>query len=117
MSKAATSIFIFGIYMLGEGAVLLTFPNILLQLVQIPETSEVWIRLAGIALLVLGYYYVQAARIELKEFFVWTIHARLAQFGVIMGLVLFGLGQPMILIFAAVEFVSGLWTWTTLKKT
>lgn len=116
MTKTAQSVFAFGVYMIGEGLVLLLAPNVLLQLVQLPQTSEVWIRLVGIALLVLGYYYIRAARSNITEFFNWTVHARLAQFAVITGLVTFGLGSPVILIFAGVEFASGLWTLSTLRK-
>lgn len=115
MSKTAQSVFLFGIYMLGEGLVLLLFPNVLLQLVQLPTTSEVWIRLVGVALLALGYYYVRAGRANLTAFFPWTVQVRFAQFAVIVGLVVFGIGQPVILVFAGVEAASGLWTLSTLK--
>jgi hypothetical protein len=116
MNKIAQSIFIFGLYMLGEGAILLLFPNLLLNLIDMPQTSEVWIRVAGLALCVLGYYYVRAARINLKEFFVWTVHMRLIQFVVIAGLVGFSIGPPAILMFSGVELASGVWTWLVLKK-
>ena len=96
--------------MLGEGAVLLIYPNLLLKIAGIPATGEVWIRLAGIALCVLGDYYIRSARANLTEFFGGAGHMRLLQFFIILVLVILKLGPPVILAFAAVEFASGIWT-------
>lgn len=114
MTKTAQTVFIFGIYMIAEGVALSLMPNVVLALAGLPETTEVWIRLVGMTLIILGYYYIRAARTGFTEFFKWTIHMRTAQFLAVLMFVALGFMQPAILIFSLVEFTSGIWTWTTL---
>ncbi|EKD85581.1 MAG: hypothetical protein ACD_37C00684G0007 [uncultured bacterium] len=116
MTYPAKTVLYFGIYLLFEGAILFFVPNVLLSLAGLPETNEVWIRLVGMSLLILGYYYIRSAYKELKEFFYWTVQIRILQFFVIISIVLFNLGEAVLISFAFVEFVSGLWTWRAIKK-
>ena len=69
MSKAAMTVFVFGIYLGFLGVVLLAAPNLLLNVFGLPETQEVWIRVTGMLVLVLSLYYTQTARLELINFF------------------------------------------------
>ena len=69
MSKSARTIFIFGLYLGFLGIVLLVTPNLLLGIFQLPSTNEVWIRVVGMLLFLLGIYYILAARKEMTEFF------------------------------------------------
>ena len=78
MSRSAFSIFVFGIYLVILGVLLVAMPNVLLSLVRIPPTHEVWIRLAGMLLLILAFFYIQVARNDITLFFRWTIYTRLS---------------------------------------
>ena len=78
MSRAAVSLFVFGIYLLVLGIVLLTVPNLFLAVFGLPPTTDVWIRVVGMLVDILGFYYVCAARAELQAFFEWTVSARMA---------------------------------------
>lgn len=115
MSQAAKSVLIFGFYMMGEGLILLLIPNILLTVVNISKTEEFWIRLLGLSLAVLGYYYIKAARAEMREFFSWSVHIRFIQFGVVALLISLGIVHPVIIFFSAIEFASGIWTYYSLQ--
>lgn len=116
VSPAALSVFVFGLYMAGEAAILMIAPNVLFSIVGLPATNEVWPRVVGVALAVFGYYYVRAARLELRSFFELTTQGRTLQFVLFVALVVSGVGQPMLLLFAGVEFASGVWTWFALKR-
>lgn len=116
MSYSAKTILVFGVYMLLQGAVLLVAPNVLLRLVQIPETTEIWVRTTGIAVIVLGFYYVSAARADLKQFFRWTVYMRTFQLLAFIALVVLGMGKPILLAFAGTEFLSGIWTLLALRS-
>src|SRR5438552_580768 len=48
MSRAAKSLFVFGVYLCSLGVILLLFPNWLLHFFGVPPTNEVWIRINGI---------------------------------------------------------------------
>src|SRR5919112_710025 len=78
MSRAARSLFVFGVYLFVLGLTLLLAPNPLLRLFGAPTTSEVWIRVVGMLVLCLSFYYVQAARGELTSFIRWTVWTRAA---------------------------------------
>ena len=59
------------------GITLIAVPNSLLSLLGLPAAREVWIHIVGVLTLILGYYFIRAARREMIDFMRWTIHARL----------------------------------------
>ncbi len=74
------------------------------------------LRVAGILLGLHGYFYIQAARQELKPFFPWTVHARLAAFVLFVAMVAFGLAQPIIVLFGIIDLAGAIWTWQALRS-
>ncbi len=61
-SRAGRSLFIFGIYLVLLGILLVGFPNFLLNVFGVPSSTEVWIRVSGILVIIIGYYDIQAGR-------------------------------------------------------
>ena len=55
MSSAARSVYAFSFYLFALGFVLTVAPNLLLRIFGIPETNEVWIRVVGMLVLLLGW--------------------------------------------------------------
>ncbi len=78
MSKSARSLFVFSVYLFILGIILIVIPNVLLRLFALQETNEVWIRVVGMLVFILGFYYYQASRSEIKKFFQWTVYGRTA---------------------------------------
>jgi hypothetical protein len=68
LSGPARTVFVFGVYLLLLGALLIVAPNSLLGLLRVAPTAEVWIRVLGMVVLLLGAYYVLAALAELRAF-------------------------------------------------
>ncbi len=114
-SRAALSIFIFGFYLAILGGIFILAPNVLLSLVYLPTTQEVWIRLVGFLLLVLSFYYLMAGRTDTSAFFQWTIYTRLAAIFYLVGFVVFDLISPIALIFWLGDLAGALWTWFALR--
>ena len=115
MSKAARSLLVFGIYMLVLGMVLVVLPNVLLALFGLAETQEVWIRVVGMLVIILGCYDVLAARSELLPFFEWSVPLRaivILFFGVFVWL---GYVAPVLLLFGVVDLAAAIWTWVALR--
>jgi hypothetical protein len=110
MNGAATSIRIFGIYLMLLGPIVIAAPNLVLALFGLPPTSEVWIRVVGLLAAILGYYYVQAARHDLVPFYRASVPARVAVFLGFGAFVLFGLVKPPLLLFGAVDLAGAAWT-------
>ena len=76
MSKAALSVFVFGLYVLLLGVLLVLVPNFVIGLFGVEPTTEVWIRVVGMVLFLVGIYYLVAARAELTALFRWTVPVR-----------------------------------------
>lgn len=115
MSRAALSVFVWGIYMLVVGATFLLAPNVALPLFGFPPTNEVWIRGMAMLAIALGYFYLRAAPQEMLQFFRWKVHGHI--FGVIcmVMFVILKLGPPMLLLFAGADLLAAVWTWLALR--
>jgi hypothetical protein len=116
MSQAAKSLFVFGIYLCGLGLTLLLVPNPILRVFGAPPTDEVWIRVNGMFVLCLSFYYVQAARSELTNFIRWTVWARVAVIFYFAAFVLLVSAPKALLLFGLVDLLAAAWTWLALKK-
>ena len=116
MSNSARSVFVFGLYLLVLSIVLLVGPNFLLGLFFLPPTTEVWIRISGMLVLFLGYYYIQAARHELTDFFRWTVHVRSTVIVFLAAFVLLGFASPTLILFGVVDLLGAIWTALALRS-
>ncbi len=115
MSKSATSVFVFAVYLYALGLVLVVVPNLLLGLFGIPKTDEVWVRVVGMLVLILGYYYSQAARMGLSDFFRLTVVGRTAVLLFFIAFVLAGFAPPVLILFGVIDFAAAMWTALALK--
>ncbi|MFN8382162.1 MAG: hypothetical protein U0V02_09495 [Anaerolineales bacterium] len=116
MSKSARSVFIFGLYLDILGIVLLVIPNILLGAFQLPSTNEVWIRVVGMLVFLLGIYYILAARKEMIDFFQWTVYLRSTVIFFFAVLVLFGYAKPLLMLFGVIDLLGAIWTGMQLRS-
>lgn len=115
MTRAATSLFAFAIYLFVIGVILLLDPNHLLVLLGFPATTEPWIRVVGMVSVVIGYYYLNAARAGLEAFMRWTVNARCTVLLFFMALVLMGVARPQLIFFGLIEVGGALWTLLALR--
>lgn len=115
MSKAAKTIVGFGIYMAVTGVILLATPNTLLGILGLPLTHEPWIRLLGMFMVIVGYYYYRTAVSEATGFFRATIHGRTAIGFFLIWLGLTGAGLVLVL-FALGEWAGAFATWLALRS-
>ncbi len=115
MSKSAGSIFYFGIYLVVLGLSLTFFPNAILRMFGFPETQEVWLSVAGLSLLFLGFYYIQAGRHDLRAFFPWTLYTRPTVILFFTALVLLDLAEPTLVLFGLVDLLGAIWTYFALR--
>jgi hypothetical protein len=115
LSKSAFTVKAFGIYLLFLGLSLIFVPNLILSTFSIPQTSEVWIRVVGVLAFNIGIYYWYAAKSEAKSFFMASVYARgfvLLAFTIFASL---GLASPLLILFGAVDFAGGIWTFRALQ--
>jgi hypothetical protein len=116
MTAAAKSVYYFGFYLYLVSATLIFFPNILLSTLGIPETNEVWIRVLGVIVGLLGFYYHQSGAKNISAFFPLTIPTRII---VLLSFIIFAvlkMASPMLIGFGVVDFAGAMWTMMALKK-
>jgi len=116
MSKSAKSMFVFGLYLLVLGAILVLIPNALLRLFFSPPTTEVWVRVVGMLVFLLGFYYFQVARNEVKNFFQWSVYARISVLFFFIGFVIAGLAPPVLILFGVIDAAAAIWTQLSLRS-
>ena len=117
MSKSSLSVFAFGLYTLTLGIVLIVAPNVLLGMFFVPITSEVWIRVVGVLVLYLAFYYIQTARKGMTEFFKLTVYTRSSLIIFFAVFVLLGLANPPLILFGVVDLIGAIWTGLALRST
>ncbi len=116
MSKAAFTIKAFAVYLVGLGALLALVPNLMLSLFGFAPTTEVWIRVLGVVVFNLGWYYWYAAVSEARPFFAASVVTRAFALVAFAGLVAVGFAQPTLMLFGAIDAAGGLWTWLALRS-
>lgn len=116
MTAAAKSVYYFGFYLYLVSATLIFIPNMLLGTLGIPETNEVWIRVLGVIVGLLGFYYHQSGDKNISAFFPLTIPTRII---VLLSFIIFAvlkMASPMLIGFGVVDFAGAMWTMMALKK-
>lgn len=115
MSAGAKSMIVFAVYLFFLGVTLVIAPNAILVPFGNAPTSEVWIRIVGMVVLFLAYYYARAARENVVAFFRWTVPARLTVPVFFVSFVALGLVPPTLLLFALPDLAGAIWTHLALR--
>ena len=115
MNSAATSVRVFGIYLLVLGPLLILLPSVVLGPFGIPVPSDVWIRVVGVLAAALGVYYLQAARAGFVPFYRATVPVRAVVFVTFLAFVLLGLAPSALALFGAVDLAGAVWTALALR--
>ncbi|MFP5392536.1 MAG: hypothetical protein ACLGI6_13490 [Gammaproteobacteria bacterium] len=113
MSKSETSAKVFAAYLYVLGTVLVFAPNLLLTILGVATTSEVWIRVLGLLVFNLGVYVWVAARH--RPFLEASVYTRLLVFAGLASFALLGMASPILALFGVVDLLGGLWTWLALR--
>jgi Na+/alanine symporter len=117
MSYPAKTLFGFGCYLLVLGMFLIVFPNTVLELFRVAPTVEVWIRVVGMLVLILGAYDVLASLSELHQFIRWSVPMRASVIFFFAVFVLLGYAPPVLLLFGLIDLACAAWTWFALHRT
>jgi hypothetical protein len=116
MSNSAKTIHYFSFYLFLTGLNLLLAPNLLLTTFGMPPTDEVWIRVVGMLVFLLGAYYYAAAKEGATGWFKMSVFTRLSVPVFFIVFVLMGWAKPSLLLFGAIDAAGAVWTYLALKK-
>ena len=115
MTKAARSVLVFSIYLFVLGSILVVVPNRLLSLFALPHTDEVWVRVVGMLVFILGYYYLTGARHGLTPFLRATIYGRFSVLVFFVGFIIVGSAPPILILFGVIDAAAAAWTAAALR--
>ena len=76
----------------------------------------VWIRVVGMLVGCLAFYYLRASYAALDSFIVWTVPARLSVILFFGAFVAFGLAPAALILFGVVDALAAPWTWRALRR-
>jgi len=110
MSRAARSLFVFGIYVVVMGLGFLAAPGPLTAMLKLPPATVGWARLVGLLALVIGSYDMVGARAESLAYMKASVYVRI---GFAIGsalLVAFGQMPATLLLLGATDIAGALWT-------
>lgn len=116
MSRGAMSVFVFSIYLYILGAVLVVTPGTLLKVFDFPEPDDLWIRVVGMLVIILGFYYSHAARAEFRPFLVWTVIGRTSVLLFFIAFVIADIAPPALILFGVVDFAAAIWTFFAMRS-
>jgi hypothetical protein len=116
MSSASKSILVFGIYIVVAGLVLIFAPNVLLGLAGVPPASDIWVRGFGIISVVLGLYYLMAARENNVGFYRMTLLGRVVFMLSVSAMGLLTPGYAGLVLFGLIDLAGAAWTWYALRQ-
>jgi glucose uptake protein GlcU len=103
-------------YVVFSGISLLFFPNFLLRIFGLEPTSEIWIRVLGMLVLALSFYYYAMYKNGGKEVIRATVQGRLFFCVGLLMFVILGMVKPVLIFFAVAETGLALWTLSEVRK-
>jgi uncharacterized membrane protein HdeD (DUF308 family) len=117
MSHAGKSIFVFGLYIIVGGIILLVIPGYFLLFLHIDGSSDFIPRVMGVLLICYGYFYTRAGFIpgKMKEFYTWTIHTRSLSIFILGFFVIFRGVHPTVLFCGLADLAGAVWTYVALR--
>ena len=116
MSKTARTLVIYGWYViLFLGLPFLLVPQLILPIAGMAAPTDVWVRVLGMTVLFLGFYYIQMGRNELTQFFRWSVIVRLLVPVFFVVFVVLGLAPPVLIAFTIPDIIFATWTALSLR--
>jgi hypothetical protein len=109
-------VFVFSIYLYLLGLVLVIIPDTLLRFFHFPEADGLWIRVVGMLVIILGFYYSHAARAEFRPFLAWTVIARTSVLLFFIAFVVAGFAPPVLILFGVIDFAGAMWTFFAMRS-
>lgn len=103
------------LYVIINGLLLLFIPNTVLGMFGFEPTHEIWLRVMGLLVLALSFYYYNIAHHGNRKIVMATVYGRLFFCGGLVLFAVFGIAQPMIAAFAGLETLLALWSWREAK--
>ena len=117
MRNATLSVVVFGLYLtFVVGLSFMIMPHFILNLTGLSAGDDFWVRFAGMLAFIIGAYYLLAARVGFRDFYLWTVPARYFAAAFMLLMIILGKIDSVLLLFAGIDAASATWTWIALRS-
>lgn len=116
MKKSSKTVYYFGIYLFFVSITLMVAPNFFLSNFMLPTTNEVWIRVVGVTVFSIAYYYIVAAKNNYTQLIQATVFVRFFVLFTFSCFVAMKLVSPIFISMGVIDFVAAIWTQIELNK-
>ena len=116
MKHATLSMKIFAVYLLFLSTVLIFIPEKILNVFNLTAGDMYWVRVVGVLLLVIAFYYKHAIIRTDIVFYHLSVWGRVIVFVCFLALVIFKIAPFQLALFGSVDLLGALWTYTALKR-
>jgi hypothetical protein len=115
MTRAALSVYMYGLYLISSGLPFLLIPHFTLGMFGLSAGDDLWIRLVGVLLAVIGSFYVAAVLTRSDRMLIWTVPTRYATATFMAVMVALGEAGLALLVFAALDALTASLTWVAIR--
>lgn len=116
MTKAALSVYLYGLYLVtGVGLPFLIIPDFTLGLFALDAGDGMWVRFVGVLSGVIGGFYLAAVLTHTDRVFLWSVPARYASAIFMAAMVASGKAGLALLLFSALDAFAGSLTWLAIR--
>lgn len=116
MKQSSLSMLVFAVYMAVLCVAFLFFPAPFVMFFGFERPDPLWIRIFGLVLGILAFYYVMAIRERAMRFYYWTFLGRLALLPAYVVFVLAGIAPWIAIAFGIFETGCAIWTGIALRR-
>lgn len=115
MSRAARSLFVFGIYVAAVGVAFIAAPDPLMRVLALPPATAGWARVVGLLAVVIGAYDIVGARAGCAPYIRASVPVRLFFASGTILLVLLGQMPVTVVLLGATDIAGAVWTFVALR--
>ncbi|MBW6469085.1 MAG: hypothetical protein K0B85_08020 [Coriobacteriia bacterium] len=116
MKQSTLSMLVFAIYMALLSIAFVLAPAPFVTFLGFATPDPLWIRIFGVVLGILAFYYAMAIREQAFRFYYWTSLGRLALLPAYVLFVLVGIAPWIALVIGAFESGCAIWTGIALRR-
>ena len=115
MTRAALSVYIYGLYLISSGLPFLLIPHFTLGMFGLSAGDDLWVRFVGVLIAIIGSFYVAAVLTRSDRMLSWSVPARYTTATFMAVMVALGEAGLALLIFASLDALTASLTWVAIR--
>jgi hypothetical protein len=115
MTRAALSVYMYGLYLISSGLPFLLIPHFTLGMFGLSAGDDLWVRFVGVLIAIIGSFYVAAVLTRSDRMLSWSVPARYTTATFMAVMVALGEAGLALLIFASLDALTASLTWVAIR--